>query len=397
MPLIAYYFNIISPITVIANLFIVPISGAILFVGILFATLGAIFGQAAFILGNVLHLLLSVSIKIMAFLSSVPFAYFYIPRLPLCAFAAYYLLVLTLSRKNLLKLNWFRIVISGLFIVLTILSTNIFAATDKLRVSFLDIVGGSVFLELPNRKTLLIDAGRDLNSFTHSGRNIVAPFIWSRGRGSIDIAMLAQSDISHQGAMRSVMERISVKYFISGQLKNDNTFYNKTENFMASRKINRIVVKDAIVIDMPDTDIKIYAIKVSVNKKALRKETVLSDQLIIRLVYKDFILLLCPSEIEKYLNEVLVYWPRPQASVIAVQYHRLKQKGRISAQRFYETIRPKVIIVNSKSRKAEKGTDYSDMLAVKNKDSKIFSTDNLGAITIITDGHSYSLESFKPA
>jgi len=106
MPIIAYYFHIISPITVLANLFVVPMLGLILSLAIGFLLAGSTIPALGSLLGLCLHWLLSNLAGGLKVLGRVPFSYFEIPQIPLSYLIFYYaILFLLLERKRLLCYN----------------------------------------------------------------------------------------------------------------------------------------------------------------------------------------------------------------------------------------------------------------------------------------------------
>ena len=95
LPLLAYYFKIISPITILANMIIVPYSAVITamgfslaLIGILAPTLAPLFGA-----GNELSIL--ILFKIHSFLAFIPGAYFKLPGMPFIYVLLYYILLIS--------------------------------------------------------------------------------------------------------------------------------------------------------------------------------------------------------------------------------------------------------------------------------------------------------------
>jgi len=79
MGFIAYYFKIFSPITVLANIFIVPLAALITLSGISLVIIGSIFPTLAPFFAFSTELEVFVLLKINALLISLPFAYFCLP------------------------------------------------------------------------------------------------------------------------------------------------------------------------------------------------------------------------------------------------------------------------------------------------------------------------------
>jgi competence protein ComEC len=97
-PITAIYFKIISPVSIVANIFVVPLLGVILSLSIALACVPVFLKPIAFMFAYLLHGLLAVVLKVLTLLASVPFAYFHISDIPLYMIALYYLFVYIVVR-----------------------------------------------------------------------------------------------------------------------------------------------------------------------------------------------------------------------------------------------------------------------------------------------------------
>ncbi len=93
LPLIAYYFKILSPITVLANMLIVPYMTPFVASGFLFILSGLISPVFAAIFSTINEALTIFLLKITSLLVHIPFAYFHIPSFPICIILIYYLIL----------------------------------------------------------------------------------------------------------------------------------------------------------------------------------------------------------------------------------------------------------------------------------------------------------------
>ncbi|MCM8782586.1 MAG: ComEC/Rec2 family competence protein, partial [Candidatus Omnitrophica bacterium] len=182
-PFIAKYFNIFSPITVLANLFVVPLMFFVLALSLTFILFSFFSHTAGLIFSEVSKLSISILLKIVSIFSKVPFSYFRVKSPPWLLIVAFYMFVL-------LFLNRHRIRIKGkYFIIIALLSINIFVWCDVffilkrhefLKISFLDVgKGDAIFLEFPKGGTMLIDGGEGLGS--DMGRLVVGRFLSFKG------------------------------------------------------------------------------------------------------------------------------------------------------------------------------------------------------------------------
>lgn len=108
--IIVYNFNIITPLAILANLFIVPFMIIVSALGLIFVLVSLIFPALAFIFANSASASLFILVKFTCFLSKLPGAYFYTPSLPLYLVIIYYFLFLSLfNLPNLMSIfNYFR-------------------------------------------------------------------------------------------------------------------------------------------------------------------------------------------------------------------------------------------------------------------------------------------------
>jgi len=92
LPLIAYYFRVLSPITIIANMIIVPYMTIIVASGFTLALIGMLFSPLAPILGASCELFIIILFKINSLLIAIPGAYFELPRISFIYVLLYYAL-----------------------------------------------------------------------------------------------------------------------------------------------------------------------------------------------------------------------------------------------------------------------------------------------------------------
>jgi len=93
MPLIAYYFKIVTPIAVFANMIVVPYATMIIISGLSLAIIGLLVPGLALILGASNEVLILIFFKINYLLAAIPGSYFKLPQIPLVSVLLYYVVV----------------------------------------------------------------------------------------------------------------------------------------------------------------------------------------------------------------------------------------------------------------------------------------------------------------
>ena len=224
MPLIAYYFHIVTPLNVFLNILIFPLVWLILVGGFIVLITGLIFpilvipfawlvSYSGIALEN-LVLLFSKNSQTF-FYTSTPFWLWIV---------IYYLIVMFFILRERFKIKLAHTIIA----TLAILNIFVFSGLpgrgqDCLKLTCFDVRhGASFFIQFPNGKNMLYDSGTRGNYDV--GKFIVAPFLWQQGIKKIDTVIISHKDDDHCNGIPSIIDRFSVgNIFV-------NKFFLQTEN-----------------------------------------------------------------------------------------------------------------------------------------------------------------------
>ena len=266
MPLIAYYFHIVTPLTVFLNIIVFPLVWLILVGG--FAVL--ITGLVSPILVTPFAWLVSysgVTLENLILLFSRNFQTFFHTSTPLLIWILiYYLIVILFILRERFNIKLAHMIIAALAI------SNIFVLSglpgrgqDCLKLTCFDVRhGASFFIQFPNGKNMLYDSGTRGNYDV--GKFVVAPFLWQNGIKKIDTVVISHKDDDHCNGIPSIIDRFSVgnvfvnKFFIQSG--------NKVEliRMFAEEKIKTGLLADGLeikgyepakirILNPPDKDI----------------------------------------------------------------------------------------------------------------------------------------------
>ena len=221
--LTAYYFHLFTPFIFITNIIVFPLFWIIIVSGIGLLTLGTICPQmaasAAWLASNADIALESLVSR----LAAIPYSYFYVLGPSATEIIIYYLFILLLLYRNYLGLDINRIAICGLLSANILIFSSIFKFPNRsastvsgraLMLTCLDVGHGcAVFVQFPNGKNILYDAGSWKNYDV--GKYIVSPFLWSQQIKKIDLVILSHEHEDHWNGLLSLVERFSVKSVFS--------------------------------------------------------------------------------------------------------------------------------------------------------------------------------------
>ncbi len=274
-PILAYYFNMIPLIIVVANIFIVPLAGlsVVLACFTLFSAIFSNFLTGIFSACN--WLCLDLTLRSTEFFATLPIAKLSIPAPSISSFILYYfflwILVSSIASKKKILL------FSVLIIANVLIWREGLSHSDRpLRVTFLDVSqGSSAIIDLPNKKTFLINAGEKGETFD-AGEYIVVPFLNHKGITEIDKFILTDSDSLNLNSARSILENRQVEQillpdpsFLTDEIY-ENLIKKMPDRFIFLDSIDAITdKKEKLLIrffDYPKTDKS-----GSISKKALIK------------------------------------------------------------------------------------------------------------------------------
>lgn len=328
MPLIAYYFHIVTPLTVFLNILIFPLVWLILVGGFIVLILGLVFHMlvAPFswlvsyseIMLESLILLFSTYLKTFFYTSTPSWLWIIV----------YYLIVTSFILREKFKIK------TAYMLILTLIILNIFLfpglfgrAQDGLKLTCFDVRhGASFFIQFPGGKNMLFDTGTKSNYDV--GKFIVVPFLWQEGMKKIDTVVISHEHDDHCNGMPSIVKRFRVdngfvnKFFLQSGNRVELLKLFKEENAKTDLVADGLEIKGydpakIMVLNPPDKDMLR-------NEGSPRENLSINDSSSVLLIdYKGYRILLC-ADIGKMGIETLLSQPNKLAGKWAlISFHIL--------------------------------------------------------------------------
>lgn len=375
-PLIAYYFNLFSPLSIIANLVLLPL-GAIMiisgFVFIVFMPIG-IFNN---FIGVFIDYISGILVWSNRFIIESKWSSFLVASPSILQITLIYTTIILFAKTSsywIAHSKKIALIVVSIIIITIAFPYNVFNPT--LDITFIDIgQGNSVFIKTPKGKTILIDAGgapKWKTSGVEPGKDIVKPFLLKNGYNTVDAFILTHPHLDHMGGMVDISKDIIVKNFYYGcpieYIEGDII-----TNFKAT-ELNEVINGDSIIIDdVTITFFQIiddYADNISANNSSI----------VIWIKYMDLDMLITGDINADVENELLKlpYFPN-DIDILNVAHHGSKYA---SSTEFLSAISPEFSVIQSGVNNTY-GHPTEDTLNRLNKiDSNIIRTDNSGAVIV---------------
>jgi competence protein ComEC len=232
IPLMAVYFHLFTPISVLANVLVIPMLGSIIALGLLSAVAYPWWSWLTLTLNNANFFLLSTMIHGVEWLGRVPFGHQFVRAPPAWLSVGYYALgVLLLSRR----ISWSRRKLAAVIGAPALGAAALFTMLPQhaVELTVLDLTDGpSVFINAPGeRNDWLIDGGGDW-----SGARQVAPFLRAQGVDQLDAIVLTRGDKAHAAGLSNVVGQIPIGRAIhSGTSSRSKFFWDWLEITRAAR------------------------------------------------------------------------------------------------------------------------------------------------------------------
>lgn len=207
IPLVAYYFNIITPVSTPANVLAVPLCVLVLISNLLSLLFAAWFPGAAELFNHAGWFLME-SIRVSSeWFARWPAAYYYTPAPSVFTTCLYYALLLALLTGWLFRSAFRTLKITALSAALLIWGWYFFQQAATTRLTVMPVNGGmTVYCNSPGRtRDLLIDTGPS-NSVQFITRN----FLHSQGVNRLPAMVLSHGDVHHTAGAETILSEFQV-------------------------------------------------------------------------------------------------------------------------------------------------------------------------------------------
>jgi competence protein ComEC len=440
-PLVAFYFNQISLVGLLANLISVPIVGFVVVPAGLFAVFLSLFSSAAAVwIFKLTAGVLAVAIKSVTFFAGLPFAAVKIVTPTWLEIGCFYglawaILELATRRSETGKENGFlrgappnrtaffqprnfgrrilftlkrltserppvKLLLLGLVLVI---AGDVFYWTyhrfwhDDLRVTIIDVgQGSSALLELPEGQCMLVDGGGFSNNATFDvGARIVAPFLWRKKIATVDTLVLSHANSDHLNGLLYIARHFNVKRVWCNHEPSESVVYQEFLSIIEQNGIHlpgfekilktRVVNNVHMAVLHPPIDFL-------EKKLAGTRRSINDNSLVLKVQYgrKAF---LFPGDIMRNAESELVMTKKDllRSDILIAPHHGSKTS---SAANFIEAVDPEVVIVSAGWRNRFRFPAREVLARYEKHGSRVFRTDLHGAVSIATDGEYLAIKTF---
>lgn len=431
LPLIIFYFNRLSTIVLLSNLLVVPILGVIAIPVCMAIIIFAPFSETvAFIFIKIAGFLVKVSLGIVEYLASLPYASIIVTTPNLLEIIAYYLLIyigmkllddwhtrkaaditdpsIPLKTADRQRINngldkWRRIGLFTCFGLLVVFFIgDAFYVCGKnyhpglLKMTAIDVgQGSSTLIRFPGGKIVLVDGGGFYDDAFDTGKYVLAPFLLHERISTVHVVAFTHPHPDHMYGLKYIIENFNVQEVWANQdlckTEDGKAFLRLIEK----RKISlRLMSAQTGPLKIDGVDVRVLNPRGTPKRKNDEpsfNETN-DNALVIRTSFRNVQFLL-PADISSSVEEALIDDITDiQSQILIIPHHGSRHS---SSDSFLRKVQPKMAIL-SVGKDNLFHLPHPDTLArYRARSIPIFRTDRHGAVTVITDGVGINVHTFE--
>ena len=393
-PIVCLYFNRLSPWGLVTNLLIIPLVGFLLVpLGLLTSLFVLIFQPLAICGTYLMETCITLSLAIVHFFSTLPWADFRAATPTLLEIILYYAgIICSIQLGKSKTARW-----GFLLASLALIADQSFwyyqlRLSPLLRITAIDVgQGESSLVQLPHGKTMLIDGGGFSRSSFDIGAKVVAPVLWSKKIKEIDIVVLSHPHPDHLSGLVSLINNFTVKeVWTSGEIVVSEAF----EHSIAEKGIRKLIVADGEPVrTIGDVTIQVlHPPPDTVSGRAMSSHELINNHsLVLRIIYKDIRILFTGDICEAAERDLMERTQNLESTILKIPHHGSKTSSSLA---FLKAVRPSIAILSVGYNNIFRLPNPTVIKRYEEQGCKLLRTDRDGAISIKTDGSAIHLTTF---
>ncbi len=259
-----------------------------------------------------------------------------------------------------------------------------------LRVTFLDVgQGDAAVIELPGSQVMVIDGGGFASADFDAGGAILAPFLWSRKIGRVDILVMSHPQLDHYSGLIFLTQRFSPREFWSnGERAQGERFQQLLSALDRAGVTPRVLCRETPTMHLA----QVHAHILHPPCQPAGFDTN-NASLVLRLSY-GVIDLLFTGDIEATGEYALLAANGTLSSeILKVPHHGSRTS---SSKAFVEAATPRVAVASLGYHNRFAFPAPEVVQRYVQQGSQFLRTDQAGAVTVVSDGQSYRVETTLP-
>ncbi len=391
IPIMWYYFNNISFVSLLTNLFVGPFVGIITILGLFMYFASLIFAPFGKIISYSIFIFISLIILISKICSEIPYGNLTVQTPNLLIILIYYLILFLYFQKikfkveNTIKSFNNSKIIKTIIIILIMFQVFLYIYPQNfIEINFIDVGQGDSTLIKTSKGNILIDGGGSENSDYDIGAQVLLPYLLDNTNGTIDILFISHFHEDHAEGCISVLENIKVKKIVIGIQSKKSELYTKVLKLAKEKNIPIITLVSGDIISLGDVKFKVLF----PDEETIINDDLNNNSLVIRLDYYNTSVLFT-GDIEKETEKLMINKSKTydeknindlDVDILKVAHHGSNTS---TTEEFIKIVDPKIALIGVGENNKFGHPSNIVLKRIECMNSLIFRTDRDGEINII--------------
>jgi competence protein ComEC len=261
----------------------------------------------------------------------------------------------------------------------------------ELRISFLDVgQGDATVVELPGSQVMVIDGGGFASEDFDVGEAILAPFLWSRKIGRVDILVMSHPQLDHYGGLAYLAKHFSAREF---WFNGENARGERFEQLLTTLREAGV---PSVVLCNESPERWISGIRIQILHPPCQRSGLDTNNasLVLRLSHGE-VDALFTGDIEKDGEEALLSTNKTLASeILKVPHHGSRTSSSLA---LLDAVSPQMAVASLGSHNRFHFPASEVIRRYAEKGSVLLQTDRVGTVTVISNRQTWHLETTHPS
>lgn len=382
IPLLAHHFHLFPLIGFLANLLMVPLSGAIVIGGFSMLIAAAFLPPLSAAIGFACQGMLQLFDSLTRLFAAIPFASIPLPPMSAWAIGAFLLLLFSgmylrnTDAPGMAEKARSRLIIHGLAIVALVIWLGVVrTGGSDLTVRMLDVgQGDAIVVHLPQGRTMLVDAGPP-----SAGSSVIVPYLRSQGIDQLNLVVATHADSDHIGGMADVLKAVPVDWLILGP-SNDQTD--------VLRDLREVIIQKAIPVRevrrgdeiSAGSDVRIRVLSPSTDDGLAGDN---DRSVALRIDHGEQSFLLAADLSQEAEFELLVNEEDLDCDVLKAAHHGADSSSSVA---FLNAVTPELVLVSVGRRNAFGHPNPETLERFAQQGAQVLCSDDCGSVAVSSDG-----------
>lgn len=396
MPVIARYFHIVTPISLVMNLIAVPVLFVVIIMSFCIILTGAfsMLVPVTSLFAGGIAVLIEIFIKLAKTISCLPGSFFRVASPGGPAIVMFYV-VLAGSVMLFHKRNK-KVIVSVLFLIFAvnffIWNEIFFNPEGSIKITFFDTgKSDASIIEFPDRSVMMIDGGSGGGGrgFDH-GREILAPYLWQNRINKIDCIVLTHLHEDHMGGLMYIMRNFSVGTVLESGVSNvgyQETFlYENFKDIIEQKKTGHEIISAGDIID-GFNGAKFFVLNPTEDMTSNDPNT---DSIVMKaLTDKGNSVIFCADAGAPAMENMFLFGEMLKSDIMKMPHHGGNTGDMKTVEIFLDNVAPdEVVITNRSRRKLNKGL----IEILENSGANVHITGEDGAVIVRDEEGGFEVE-----